>query len=197
MRIRISILASSFISCALAATAAHAAATLGARIGVSIAKASLDIQQNFDPANRTGFAGTVFLDAGMGVLNLQPEVSFIQKGAKDAITGDAIKLDYVELAALLKAGLPLVVVQPHVFAGVAADFSTKTSVNFSNIDLSTKNADWTIPIGVDIKVPFGKLALYGDARYAIGLTDVSKGAANVTDLKNRAWILSAGIGTSF
>jgi hypothetical protein len=197
VRTRKSILASSFILIAVAAVSAQAGVTLGARAGVSIAKASLDVQQNFDSANRTGFAGTVFLDTGMGILNIQPEISFIQKGAKDAISGDAIKLDYVEAAALLKAGLPLVVVQPHVFAGIAAGFATKDNFRVGNVDFSTKTADWTIPIGVDVRVPLGSLALYGDARYAIGLTDVSKGTTNVKDLKNRAWILSAGIGTSF
>jgi hypothetical protein len=197
MRVRKSILASSLVLCAIVASSAQAVGTLGARLGVSISKASLDVKQNFDSANRTGFAGTVFLDLGLGVLDLQPEASYIQKGAKDATTGDVIKLDYVELAALIKAGLPLPTIQPHVFVGLAADYATKNDFTVSNIDFSTKNADWTVPIGVDLKLALGKLALYGDARYAIGLTDVSKGSANVTNLKNRAWILSAGIGTSF
>ncbi len=198
MRHRISILACSLALCAVFANSAQAVGTLGARFGASIAKASLDnVQQNFDSANRTGFAGTVFLDLGLGLFSLQPEASYIQKGAKDATTGTVIKLDYIELAALIKAGLPLPTIQPHVFVGLGADYATKNDFTVSNIDFSTKNADWTVPIGVDLKLALGKMALYADARYAIGLTDVSKGTGNVTNLKNRAWILSAGIGTSF
>ena len=197
MRIRMSILAGSLILGAVGANSALAAATLGARLGVSIAKASLDVQQSFETANRTGFTGTVFLDTGTGVLSLQPEVSYIQKGAKNATTGAVIKLDYVELAALLKAGLPLPAIQPHVFAGIGADFSTDNNVTVGNIDFSTKKADWTVPIGVDVKVAVGSLAICADARYAIGLTDISKGSANVRNLKTRAWIVSAGVGMSF
>ena len=197
MRVRMSLIASSLLLCTVAVNSAHAAATIGARAGVSIAKASLDAQQNFDTANRTGFTGTIFLDLGLGVINLQPEISYIQKGAKDATTGAKIKLDYVETAALLKVGLPLPVIQPHVFAGIGADFNTDTSITFANSTLTTKNVDWTVPLGADVKLAFGKLGVYADARYAVGLTNINEGTAVVKDLKNRAWILSAGVGVAF
>lgn len=150
-----------------------------------------------DPDNRTGFTGTVFLTTGGGLFDLQPEISYIQKGAKSATTGETIALDYVELAALFKIGLPLPAIQPHVFAGIGADYSVHDNTSVNNIDFSTKNADWTIPIGADVRFDFGTLALYGDARYAIGLTDITEGASNFQNLKNRAWILSAGAGLSF
>lgn len=197
MRILTSIIASSLIGCAIVASSAQAGTTLGARLGASIAKASLDAQQSLDPANRTGFTGTLFLDSSFGVVGLQPEVSYIQKGAKNATTGAKIELDYVEVAALLKVGLPLPVVQPHVFAGIGADFNTDTSIIFENSTLTTKNVDWTVPLGVDVRLGFGKLGVYADARYAVGLTEVNEGTAVVQNLKNRAWILSAGVGVEF
>lgn len=192
-----SIIASSLLSCAVLASSAQAGTTLGARIGASIATASLDAQANFDPENRTGFTGTIFLDSGLGFFNLQPEVSYIQKGAKNATTGVEIALDYIEVAALLKVGLPIPVIQPHVFAGIGADFNTDTSITYENATLTTKNVDWTVPLGADIRLTFGKLGVYADARYAVGLTDISEGTAIFTDLKNRAWILSAGVGFEF
>jgi hypothetical protein len=197
MRIRNSMIASSLLLCAVGANSAHAGTTIGARAGVSIAKASLDAQQNFDTANRTGFTGTLFLDSGLGLINLQPEVSYIQKGAKSATTGAKIALNYVEVAALLKVGLPIPVVQPHVFAGIGADINTDTSINFGNSTLTTKNMDWTVPLGVDVKLAFGKLGVYADARYAVGLANINQGTDVVKDLKNRAWILSAGVGCEF
>lgn len=196
MRNRLRLLAYGIAFVAFTAGPASAT-TLGVRAGVSIAKASLDIQQNLNSDNRTGFAGTVFLDGGGGLLGLQPEVSYLQKGVKDGTTGEVVELDYVELAALVKAGLPLGLIQPHVFVGIGADYSTNSTTKLQNIDFSVRNADWSLPIGADVRIPLGKYALYGDARYAIGLTDINKGSANVQNLKNRAWILSAGIGCSF
>ena len=192
-----SIIASSLLSCVVLANASQAGTTIGARIGASIATASLDAQENFDPENRTGFTGTIFLDSGLGYINVQPEVSYIQKGAKNATTDVEIALDYVEVAVLLKLGLPIPTVQPHVFAGIGADFNMDTSITYENATLTTKNVDWTVPIGADIRLAFGKLGVYADARYAVGLTDISEGTAIFTDLKNRAWILSAGVGWMF
>jgi hypothetical protein len=197
MRTRMSILVAFLTLCLAFTGSARAAATFGARFGESIAKASLDAQQNFDRANRTGFTATVFLDTGLGLFDLQPEVSYVQKGVKDAITGEEIKLDYVELAALIKTGLPLPLIQPHLFTGLAADYSTRKHAGFGTFDFSTKGADWTVPIGADLRIALGKYAIYGDARYDIGLTDVAQGSANVKNLKNRAWILSAGVGETF
>ncbi len=185
------------VLCLSAPAMAHAAGTvLGARLGVSVAKASLDVSETFSSENRTGFAGTVFLDLGAALLNFQPEASYIQKGLKDGNTGQTIKLDYFELALLAKAGLPIPVVTPHVFAGVAADFNVQENVP-ADLTFSVKNADWNLLFGADVKFALGKFVLYGDGRYALGLTDVAEGTSVVSDLKNRAWILSAGLGLPF
>ena len=140
-------------------------------------------------------AGTVFLATGAGMFELQPEVSYVQKGVEDQITGEALELDYLELAGLLKWGLPLVVVHPHIFGGIAADFEVDKKTPFNN-QFDTKSTDWNLILGADVSVPFGAWSLWGDGRYGIGLTDVSDSAV-VSDLKNRAWIFSAGVGHSF
>jgi hypothetical protein len=180
----------------LPGAASAAGGVLGARGGVSVASASLDVNQTFSSENRTGFAGTIFLDLGAALLNLQPEASYIQKGIKDGNSGQTLELDYFELAALLKAGLPIPVVQPHVFGGIGADFRVQDNVP-SDITFSAKNADWNLIFGADVKFALGKIILYGDGRYAMGLTDVTEASDVVTDMKNRAWIFSAGIGLPF
>jgi len=173
---------------------ALAVGLIGIRGGVSVASVSLDINQTFSEENRTGFAGSGFLSMGLGVITIQPEVSYIQKGAKDATTGSELKLDYFEVAGLAKFGLPIPVVTPHAFAGFAADFEVDKSSKFA---VDTSSVDYNLLFGVDVEFHLGKLVIVGDGRYALGLTDVSEASEVVKDLKNRAWILSAGLAHAF
>jgi len=138
--------------------------TLGIRGGVSVASANIeDIDGTFDQDSRTGFAGTLFFNAGKGIFSLQPELSYIQKGAAESGESNQTELTYLEAALLLKAGLPL---------GIARD--------------------WNALFGIDVAVYLGGISLWGDGRYAVGLSDI----ADIEDVsyKNRAWIFSAGVG---
>lgn len=174
------------------ASVANAAILAGGRFGVSVASISGDVNSTFDKANRTGFAGTGFAQIGVAGLAIQPEISYLQKGVKDNTTGDKLDINYLEVAALAKYGFPLVAVEPHVFAGVGADFEVnkKTPTSFD-----TENMDWNAIFGADVMVNLGGLALVGDGRFALGLKDVS--TASGSNLKNRAWLFSAGIAKSF
>lgn len=176
--------------------AARAGSVLGVRGGVSVAEASLDVSETLSSDNRTGFAGTIFLDLGSALLNLQAEASYVEKGLENAETGEELELNYFELAGLLKFGLPIPVVQPHVFGGVGADFRVEDNVP-ADVAFSAKNTDWNLIFGADVKFVLGKIILYGDGRYAMGLTDVTEASDIVQDMKNRAWIFSAGVGMPF
>lgn len=191
---KVSILSIAVLLVLAASGPARADSILGVRGGVCVASASLDINQTFDKDNRTGFAGSVFLSNGSGLLAIQPEVSYVQKGVEDAISNGGVELDYLELAALLKAGIPLATLRPHVFGGVGADFEVKHDTELA---LDTSSMDWNLIFGADLEILFGQLAVVVDGRYALGLTDVSKTSDIVSDLKNRAWIFSAGLGCSF
>jgi len=177
------------------ASAAHAAGVIGVRGGVTVASASLDISQTLDKENQTGFAGSAFATLGAGVAVIQPEISYVEKGVKDSATNNGIELNYLELAALVKTGLPVPVVKPHVFGGIAADI--EVDKNVSGIQLDTKSPDWNLIFGADVQFDLSSIMLLADGRYALGLTDVSKGSDVVSDLKNRAWIFSAGVGFHF
>lgn len=180
----------------LAAPAAHALATIGARVGVCVASASLDVEQTFDEENRTGFAGTIFLNSGAaGLLDLQAEASYIQKGLEDGVTGLKIELDYVELALLAKAGLPIPAITPHVFGGVGYDIVVDEQISGDLFEAS--NSDWSLIFGADISFKFGSNSLWVDGRYSMGLTEVNEASDVVSDVKNQAWIFSAGLGHSF
>jgi hypothetical protein len=201
MRYYRSIASAFFLSLLVSASVAHAQVpkVLGIRGGVSVASASIDdVGGTFDQSNRTGFAGTVFFNTGKGIFSLQPELSYIQKGVSESGTSSQTELSYLELAALLKAGLPLGIARIGVFAGIGADFEldckiSEGSDSGSCSDLGdTKSPDWNGIFGLDLAVYLGNISLWGDGRYALGLSDITD--LESVSYKNRAWIFSAGVG---
>jgi len=174
--------------------------TLGVRGGVSVATASVDdVEGTFDSSNRTGFAGTVFFNAGKGIFSTQLELNYIQKGVEDSRTSSKTELSYLEPALLVKAGLPLGIARAGVFGGIGADFELdckivdgSDSASCSDLGVDTNSPDWNALFGLDLAVYLGGISLWGDGRYAVGLSEIS----NVSDFsyKNRSWIFSAGVG---
>ena len=175
----------------------------GAKAGVSVADADVkDIDGTSSSSNKTGFAGGLFVHNYWGILGGQLEASYIQKGAKGSssssvapISGET-KVDYLELAALLKAGLPLGIVRPGVFGGIGFDIklscSDESSAVIEPFCENIKSTDWVGILGGDVGVYFGSFAIWGDARYNIGLSDIS----DISDFeyKNQGWTFQAGIG---
>ena len=198
LRIAAAVLVAS-LSVASTATA-QVQKTLGVRGGVAVASASLeDASETLDTDNRTGFAGTLFLNAGKGRFSLQPEVSYIQKGVKDADGGGETQFTYIEAAALLKAGLPLGIARAGLFGGIGADFESDCKIVEDGVETScddeeidTKSPDWNAIFGLDVAVYVGGISLWGDGRYSVGLSDISD--VESISYKNRAWIFSVGLG---
>ncbi len=168
----------------------------GAKAGVSVATADVsDIDGTFSASNQTGFAGGLFIHNYWGLFGGQLEASYIQKGAKGGGAGDSddvTKIDYIELAALLKLGLPLGIVRPGLFGGVGFDIKVSCDVNGFDCSDEFNSTDWVGIIGGDVGVYFGSFMVFGDARYNIGLSDISE----ISDLeyKNQGWTFQAGIG---
>lgn len=191
-----------FALAAAAPAQAQGTSWLGAKLGVSVAKGSIDLTDpgaTIDESNQTGFAAGVFYERDFGLPSIQLEGNYIEKGSKlsGADVPGAIDLKYVELAALLKIGLPLVIFEVQPFAGVGVDFETTCSVegtDCADLDpaLDTKSTDFNGIFGLGIKFPLGPIALYGDGRYAVGLSNISDTESVVSDLKNRAWTFQAG-----
>lgn len=180
--------------------AAQVPQTVGVRGGVSVAKADVDLSdpfETFGEENRTGFAGSVFYNRDFGIFAFQPEASYLQKGVKEE-DGRELKLQYVELAALLKAGIPLGIVKPSAFGGIGVNFETSCKLDDVKCTdeipvIDTKSTEWVAVFGADVGIFLGSISLWADGRYSLGLSNISN-TAIISDLKNKAWIFSAGIG---
>jgi hypothetical protein len=176
----------------LATADLQAQTIFGVRGGVTVA--NLD-SNTFDSSNRTGFAGGVFLDfGGSGLFGFQLGAQYNQKGAELDL-GDTIenlKLDYLEIPAVVKVGIPLGPVKPSVLGGVGLGFNTSCSPSGPDCDDAASVA-WHGILGADLAIYLGGISLWADGRYNIGVNDLFKGDS-YKNLKDRAWTLQAGIG---
>ena len=167
----------------------------GAKAGVSVSSASIDdISGTFDKSNQTGFAGGLFAHNYWGLFGGQLEGSYIQKGVKESTSDEATKLDYIELAALLKLGLPLGIVRPGLFGGIGFDILVSCKAGGEDCKDESKGTDWVGIIGGDVIVYFGSFSVFGDGRYNIGLGDVSDTEFSDFSYKNQGWTFQAGVG---
>jgi len=176
---------------------ASAQTTLGVRGGVSVASASLD-SDTFDESNRTGFVGGAFLDfGGSSLFGFQIGAQYAQKGTEfDAGAAvDELALDYLEIPAVVKVGLPLGSLKPSIFAGAALGFNSNCEEAGGSVEVCDDFSDTEFSgvVGADLAIYLGGLSLWADARYNVGLGDIADGDA-FGDFSNRAFNLTAGLG---
>jgi hypothetical protein len=184
------------IALVASATAAQAGGILGARLGTSISNISGDVGSTVDLANKNGFIGSAFLQMGDGMVSVQPEVGYVQKGFKDKISASTFQFNYAEVAGLVKVGVPAAGFHPHVFGGVGADFNVSNLLP-TGTSVDVKNLDWNAIFGGDVMMNMMGINVVADARYAMGLNDVTSANSVTSDIKNRAWMISAGAGIKF
>lgn len=205
MRILVSLVA---ISCTLAATDTALAQSrmFGVKGGVTLASADIEnLSGTFDAENRTGWGVGAFLTLGSGLVSIQPELNFVQNGFEVATPiGPAdVELRYFVPAVLLRVGLPLAVIRPGVFGGVGIGVEAGCKINDIDCEdtpfaLETKSTDPSGIFGADLDILLGDNAsLRADVRYAIGFSDIHKASDVWTEIKNRAWAVSAGVAFRF
>ena len=169
---------------------------LGFRGGVSVASASVHLQETFSKSNRTGFAGGIFLNYDASVFGFQIGGQYTQKGV-DLDIGNVVnnfKLSYVEIPAVIKLGIPLGAIKPSVFGGAALGFKASCDNTDNDCGDQFKGTDFSGIAGADLAIYLGSISLWLDGRYHFGLSNIAKASDVVGDLKNRNWTLQAGIG---
>jgi hypothetical protein len=170
---------------------------LGFRGGVSVASASIvDFQETFSKGNRTGFVGGAFLDYSGGMFGFQVGGQYTQKGVDLDLDNvvEEFSLNYLEIPAVLKLGVPFGVIKPSVFGGVGLGFITGCDSGGDDCEDDFESTDFSGIAGADVAIYMGSVSFWLDGRYHFGLKDISKASDVVGDLKNRNWTLQAGIG---
>ena len=202
----------SLIMFGAAPAAAQVPVTFGPMGGVSFMTLSGEDADDFgefggdvDKGNRVGFAAGAFARFDMGGWAIEPQLLYIQKGAKytasqDGVEGSAnIELSYIQIPVLLKwqFGTPAAKVRPSIFAGPAIGFKSSCSVSveidgedFGSEDCgddAIKGTDFTGVFGAGLD--FGRWALQG--RYDMGFSSIAEGDA---DVKNSGFLVTLGYG---
>lgn len=135
--------------------------------------------------SRTGFhiGGLAHIHTQNRRLAIQPEVVFSTQGAK--FLDGTEKVDYINIPFLLQylgnGGLRLET-GPQVGALVSAKFDKNNGVEYNEKN-AFKQSDFSWAFGIGVLTTTG---LGFDARYNLGLSDITKGGNNVN---NRVWQL--------
>lgn len=154
-----------------------------------------------------GFAGGVFATWRMvEELSFQAEVMYVRKGAKlefasdNTITSGTLRLDYIELPALLRLDVNLGdVATLHALGGPAVAFRVRCrftehpEANASSGScgaLDARTVDFGLVGGVGAGVPVGGATVFLEARYGVGLRTIDEGVA--LERTNHAFAVVAG-----
>ena len=178
----------------------------GVRAGVDFMKIGGEDAAD-DNNRRTGFmiGGFVLVDAGL--IAVQPELMYIQKGTsrEETIRGTTVtrtlKLDYIEVPVLVKLQVPLEEgITPSVFAGptlglnvtaeAEAEAEGESATEDISDDVSGTDFGLTLGGGVDIDFPVG--TLMGNVRYGFGLTNIDDSEEDFS-VRNRGFMITAGL----
>ena len=141
---------------------------------------------------------------GGGGVFLEPQVLYSQEGAKytDPTIGTlTLKSAYLEVPILL--GIDFghgSSVTPHLFAGPAIGVNMSCDLEVTNGSITTSGAckdngltlktlDLGVTGGGGITMPIGRSTFLIDARYTLGLTDITSGS----NLKNQGFSVGAGL----
>ncbi|NPV83156.1 MAG: PorT family protein [Candidatus Aminicenantes bacterium] len=197
----------------LAASPALAGIKSGIKGGITLANIK-SVPETFEGYNwetKTGLAGGVFLEIGLpGPISIQPEVLYVQKGAKITVTEGEVtgtfsaNIDYIEIPLLLKfnlvsGGLTI----PSVYAGPYFGFNTKaefvTKVEGypeikEDIKDDIKNTEFGVTFGLGLTQKLGVIKVTLDARYDLGISNIiEETVVEPSSIKTRTWLFMAGI----
>ncbi|HJW18588.1 MAG TPA: porin family protein [Flavisolibacter sp.] len=153
---------------------------LGIKGGVNLSGYNGNINSN---SSRTGFhiGGLVHIHTQNPRLAIQPEIVFSTQGA--SFNNGTDKIDYINIPFLLqylgRGGLRLET-GPQVGALVSAKFEDNNGVEY-DIKNQIKQSDLSWAFGIGF---LSNTGLGIDARYNLGLSDITKGRG---DVKNHVW----------
>jgi len=175
------------------------------------------------PDSRVGFAAGGYVTIGLGPrLALQPELLYVQKGAKyslsyyEGLIGDRVdadltfKLDYLDLPVLFKylfagggAAKPSLYLGPVMALKMSSNLQVEVSApGYGSNELEVefedvKSLDFGAVVGAGLDVAVGEGSLVFDVRYTVGLSewpDANEVDVTDTSVKNSGFLVTAGYG---
>lgn len=203
----------SLILMVLASTPALAGVNYGFKGGITLAniKSVPETFEGYKWENKMGLAGGIFLEIGLpGPFSIQPEVLYVQKGAKISFAeGEfsgtlSANVDYIEIPLLLKysfgsGGLTV----PSIYAGPYYGFNTKAEFVMKVAGLPEEKEDikddirdneFGVAFGLGLTQKLGLLKLTLDARYDLGISNIIEETVETpSSIKTRTWLFMVGI----
>lgn len=193
------------------------AAQFGFKVGLNIAGVSGEYRVDsyrVDLSHRGGIrvGGFCSFDIAEG-LQLQPEIYYTRKGASyeycgkyytlDYSISGNLQLDYIEIPLLVKYQARIGTLSPFLFTGPYLAFKTSArggmTLAISGFDAVSESGpieeikpiDLGMVFGAGVRWPLGEVDLIFDARYSLGLSNLSDGLNE--EMKNDAFSFLAGI----
>ena len=130
------------------------------------------------------------------MLGIQPELNYLTMGEQWDITdGAAIEtFNYLHIPILLRVRLMKEgKFVPVVFAGPAVGFLLSAKDTGEDVKSFYKSTDFGADFGLGAEVGMGKMKGLVDLRYYLGLTNAYAFAPNLFSMKNRGFVLTAGL----
>lgn len=158
---------------------------------------------SFSLENRKEYVVGMFFGLNILFVTIQPEILYIRMGAGSSGSPDIYRLDYIQVPLLVKLNvLPAGPIKPNIFAGPygagllrAREIVTAGGEAVDvNIKDSLRSTDYGIVFGAGIDFNLALVKITVDARYNLGTTNIDKFATGGDTLKNKAILVTAGIG---
>ena len=162
--------------------------------GVNMANLSFDPEDDLDWSRVTVLGIGAIVEKTLGdQLSVQYEPMYLQKGSTadvDGIDGANIEIDlaYIEIPVMIKYTFPGESIKPYMMAGPTVGFNIKAEKVFSGLPDLTQSLytngtydikddvtymDFGLGFGAGICMPVGERVLFVQARYTLGLTNIS------------------------
>ena len=167
--------------------------SLGFQGGINLANAK--ITPDLSTKTRTGFMGGAVLKIAFSdMFSVQPEVMYVQKGAKysdvmnipgygDVAFDATFMFDYIEVPVLLKATFGSTGFRPFLYAGPNIGFKMSSELKLEAMGQSetqdlkdeTESIDFAVDFGAGAELKFAEMTtVFATVRYSLGLTDIIK-----------------------
>ena len=193
--------------------------------GVNVATLTDEDPDVVDVSSRTRFSLGVVVDVALGRgFSLRTEPTFLRKGAVTTVSDGLISgeneflLSYLEVPLLLSYTFGAGPVRPYLTAGPSiglfldaddAVLRRPDGVFKADIDEVVERFDVGLALGSGVSYPVGRVTLFAQGRYTLGLTNINQGGLitirddvndlplelelDATDTKTRGFQIMAGV----